>query len=238
MRRYRAYQREYQKRWRAAHLAKLRDYNREYAQRWRAAHRERVRRVTAAWRRRNIQKVRTQNRKWYALHGKAYYRRNQEKARQQARVAYRKERASKAGLEQWRARKRRYSLKNRERIGAERRAKRRQNPDHFRALDRARYRRDRLNRIAAQRKTMAKRYKAPGQWTAKQFHRLLKEAGHRCAYCGSPLTKRTATADHILPLSRGGTNWIKNIAPACLPCNRQKHAMTAEEFRKHRPITN
>ncbi|MFJ8152239.1 HNH endonuclease [Streptomyces sp. NPDC094468] len=27
------------------------------------------------------------------------------------------------------------------------------------------------------------------------------------------------TADHIVPLSRGGTNDIENLRPACGPCN-------------------
>lgn len=51
---------------------------------------------------------------------------------------------------------------------------------------------------------------------------------HRCAYCGreAPLT-----ADHGLPLSRGGRNTIDNILPACGRCNSQKNTKTEDEFR-------
>jgi len=44
--------------------------------------------------------------------------------------------------------------------------------------------------------------------------------GEPCAYCGGP----AAEADHFYPLSRGGLHCRANIVPACLPCNRSKHA--------------
>lgn len=40
-----------------------------------------------------------------------------------------------------------------------------------------------------------------------------------------PLTK-----DHMIPLSRGGSDRIDNIVGACRECNERKHTMTAEEF--------
>lgn len=36
------------------------------------------------------------------------------------------------------------------------------------------------------------------------------------------------TPDHVVPLSRGGTNYIDNIQPLCGPCNSQKHAKTID----------
>lgn len=41
-----------------------------------------------------------------------------------------------------------------------------------------------------------------------------------CVYCGDP----AAEADHFYPLSRGGLHCVDNLVPACLPCNRSKHA--------------
>jgi 5-methylcytosine-specific restriction endonuclease McrA len=37
--------------------------------------------------------------------------------------------------------------------------------------------------------------------------------------------------DHRIPLTRGGSNLIDNILPACRRCNRRKGTMTEEEFR-------
>jgi 5-methylcytosine-specific restriction endonuclease McrA len=31
------------------------------------------------------------------------------------------------------------------------------------------------------------------------------------------------TVDHVIPLSVGGTNWLKNLQPLCSSCNSSKH---------------
>lgn len=46
-----------------------------------------------------------------------------------------------------------------------------------------------------------------------------------CAYCGGVATTR----DHIVPVSRGGSNIPTNVVPACLSCNSRKGNRTAEE---------
>lgn len=38
--------------------------------------------------------------------------------------------------------------------------------------------------------------------------------------CGRP----AATADHLLPVSRGGSNRLENLVPACRPCNSARQA--------------
>ncbi|MFI7281708.1 HNH endonuclease [Micromonospora chersina] len=44
---------------------------------------------------------------------------------------------------------------------------------------------------------------------------LLLAPGPTCALCRRAAT----TADHVVPLSRGGTNDLSNLRPACGPCN-------------------
>lgn len=45
---------------------------------------------------------------------------------------------------------------------------------------------------------------------------------YKCQYCGTAVTKKTATLDHVLPASLGGkANW-ENAATACGPCNGTK----------------
>lgn len=43
--------------------------------------------------------------------------------------------------------------------------------------------------------------------------------GWKCFYCNITLTEDTLTADHRIPVSKGGTNWPSNLVPACKACN-------------------
>src|SRR5213593_4127524 len=73
----------------------------------------------------------------------------------------------------------------------------------------------------------AREMQAEGKYTAREWTLLVRQHGDACAYCGAtgPLQP-----DHRVPLSRGGSNHITNILPACGPCNRRKHVMTEAEF--------
>lgn len=42
-----------------------------------------------------------------------------------------------------------------------------------------------------------------------------------CKYCGV-LTGPDAEIDHVIPLSKGGTNELDNLVTACRPCNQAK----------------
>lgn len=75
------------------------------------------------------------------------------------------------------------------------------------------------------------RRKAGGTHTVAQWRAKLAEYGGRCAYCGGD---QDITRDHDIPLSRGGSNEISNIVPACARCNYSKKALTGQEFRDHR----
>jgi 5-methylcytosine-specific restriction endonuclease McrA len=60
---------------------------------------------------------------------------------------------------------------------------------------------------------------------------------YRCQYCGrstSELKPREAlTRDHLIPLSRGGTNDWSNVVTACGPCNTRKANRLPEEIGMH-----
>lgn len=47
----------------------------------------------------------------------------------------------------------------------------------------------------------------------------LKRSRGICACCGKKLTTKTMTMDHIIPISRGGTNEPENLIALCEPCN-------------------
>lgn len=44
----------------------------------------------------------------------------------------------------------------------------------------------------------------------------------RCGICGKRLSKKTANVDHIVPVSRGGTDDLENLQLAHPRCNRIK----------------
>jgi HNH endonuclease len=56
--------------------------------------------------------------------------------------------------------------------------------------------------------------------TDAEWQTLLARFGHKCAICGK--RSKRLTQDHIVPLSRGGDDSIRNVQAACLSCNSRK----------------
>lgn len=56
--------------------------------------------------------------------------------------------------------------------------------------------------------------------TLEDWNAILLRFGFKCAYCGI-LTARL-TIDHVIPISKGGSNSRENIVPACQSCNSKK----------------
>ncbi len=80
--------------------------------------------------------------------------------------------------------------------------------------------------------------KAKGKFTFEQWQEKIKFWGGRCYLCLNSLTQKAMQIEHRIPISRGGTNWIANIAPACVRCNASKHNKTEKEFREWRNKRN
>lgn len=59
-------------------------------------------------------------------------------------------------------------------------------------------------------------------FTRAQRAEILAKSSSRCAKCGEPLTTSTMTVEHIIPLSKGGTNDISNLVALCYDCNQSK----------------
>ena len=51
-----------------------------------------------------------------------------------------------------------------------------------------------------------------------------------CQWCNKPLSLPTATTDHVVPLSRNGTNRIWNLILACRACNNERGHTLAENL--------
>lgn len=67
---------------------------------------------------------------------------------------------------------------------------------------------------------------ARGTFTYEEWMILRQHFGEICGRCKNPLAR--PVIDHVIPLSRGGTNYIENIQTLCKDCNSGKGARPAD----------
>jgi 5-methylcytosine-specific restriction endonuclease McrA len=137
---------------------------------------------------------------------RAYYRANREKI-----LAYHAEfdKVNKERILDYQAK--RY-VKKAEKIKAAVSAYRKANPD---------------KKMHLENKRRARKFNNGGSHTLDQLIEKFARLGNVCFYCGN---SGKLTIDHDVPLSRGGTDDIDNILPACKRCNCRKHDKTSSEF--------
>lgn len=58
---------------------------------------------------------------------------------------------------------------------------------------------------------------------------LMHRDGKECLYCTEELTLDTATIEHMIPVTAGGTNHPANMTLACDDCNKEADAMSVRE---------
>lgn len=247
-----------------------RDSMREACRRWRKTHPERQRAATYSWRQRNRAKWNRYQRKWRRAHP-ARARANAKNAWMKTRGNPERYAGHLASGSKWRlahpekerVRHRKYRAQNlrrmrkyqrewmkkwyrnhREEAKQLMRAQRAKNIEHWRARDRAYYRKGRIEkptryaRKLAKGRAWAKRNRAKlTYWTARYRARKLGARGAhslaewvarvdlfswRCFHCGTVLDRKSLTKDHLVPLSRGGSENAENLVPACKSCNSAK----------------
>lgn len=71
---------------------------------------------------------------------------------------------------------------------------------------------------------------AEGSHTFREWCQLKEHNGYACIVCGRKEPEIKLTEDHVIPLIRGGTDYINNIQPLCAKCNSCKNSKTMEEF--------
>lgn len=97
-----------------------------------------------------------------------------------------------------------------------------QQPAQMLCSKRCRNRVDRARRKALE-------HGAPGTYTWTEVIGLFLAFGRCCAYCRQPIEGQP-DPDHVVPLSRGGSNSITNILPACRACNCDKRDLSLDDW--------
>ena len=90
---------------------------------------------------------------------------------------------------------------------------RRNNPDRMRALQ-SNYR--------------SKKRQADGVLTSEAIRLVLDTHGRACLRCGSV---ENIEIDHVIPLSKGGSNLFENLQPLCKSCNSSKGNRSCADYR-------
>ena len=70
-----------------------------------------------------------------------------------------------------------------------------------------------------------------GSYTTKEWHNLCERTGWICLRCGKSHDESKLTADHVTPISKGGTSNIDNIQPLCGSCNSSKGNRHMTDYR-------
>lgn len=102
------------------------------------------------------------------------------------------------------------------------RSARRANIERSREHERARYAANPERYKAQARNRKARKKGAQGKYTAAEWRALKAQYRHTCLRCGRSEPDIKLTPDHIVPLARGGSNYITNLQPLCLECNLWK----------------
>lgn len=118
---------------------------------------------------------------------------------------------------------------NPERVAANMRAHRARDPEGERAYNAAWRHANREAVRGYDSKKRVKRRAAPSRVAGWQMQIIMESFSEMpCHYCGT--RKGPMTIDHKVPLARGGSHEVRNLFPACRPCNSSKGATMPEDF--------
>lgn len=154
---------------------------------------------------------------------KAYYERNKEKFSVNSK-AWRE--ANKESISSY---IKAYRIANKEKIAATNKALYEATKEHRLAYYKKWKAENKHIRAANQRNRRAKKKSSVGQHTANDIKNLMEFQKGKCACCLKSI-KDGYQVDHIIPLSKGGSNDKYNIQLLCAPCNLSKRAKDPIEF--------
>lgn len=100
---------------------------------------------------------------------------------------------------------------------------RKRNKNHISIYDKKWQEENKARKLFINLMAMYRRKGVTGNCTFQEWEALKKKYKNCCACCGQPEGKVLITIDHIIPIKKGGTNYISNLQPLCRKCNEHKH---------------
>lgn len=167
---------------------------------------------------------------------------NKGKIRRKKYLSLNSEKVSRKFKEYWnknaellRAKKREYYKNNQERIKAQKRTYFQKNKDTIKKKRKENgWKYNDKARIQSSKRRALKR-SAEGNYTLSDVQRLMFLQHNQCAECKKEITfakKNNFHVDHIIPLSKGGSNWPDNLQLLCVFCNCSKNNLLPFEWAK------
>lgn len=204
----------------------------------------------ARWKLQNKEIVKSRSRDSYAASGddgrakaakrsRAYYHRNTGRLLEKQKRKYQDDPEKyRAFARDWREKNIEYARENsrewarcnRERMRQSAKDWRARNAEHVREKARESYARNKDAFKAHARNRKARKKNAEGRHTSSDIKRICLSQGNKCAVCQEKLIKSRTHVDHIIPLSKGGTNWPRNLQLLCQTCNLQKWTCDPIDF--------
>jgi len=77
----------------------------------------------------------------------------------------------------------------------------------------------------------AKLRNSGGRFTSSEWIELKEKYNFTCLRCRQREPEIKLTADHVIPISSGGSNSIDNIQPLCISCNCSKGNRSSKDYR-------
>lgn len=125
----------------------------------------------------------------------------------------------------------RYYKDNREIVIDKASKRQKDDPEWARARNSKSKKRHPERRRAEGRKRRALLYSAEGYHTDNDEFEIGYSQGWKCYWCGRDC-KEKHHADHLVPLSRGGSDWAYNIVIACVFCNCSRNNRILYEWKR------
>jgi len=175
----------------------------EYHKNYAQKNKEELKSKSQIYREKNKEKIAARRRK--------YYLENKEHIIDRVKIYYRN---NKESVQKY---KRLYLIKNNDKQKAKNKKFRILFPERYRAY---------ANNYTLRKKN------AMGNFSNNDIKNKLIKQNNKCYWCNCKLDNKYQI-DHIVPLSKGGTNYLENIAITCISCNASKSDKMPDEWERY-----